>query len=209
MTWAAAKLRKPWQVDAAGAVILLALAACAYLTVAVPAQRQRQEAARIAAEMSAKEDRRRELESAVRRAADEINQIKQLTSRGSLQLEPESKLNQRIAALNELAAHAGFALDGIEPGIKRAGSLFHVTPIRLTGKGRYAQVTAFVSSLHRRMPDTPVTSMELSAVPSTTTPTVTFTVELQWHTAVVPAAAPAPAPPNSTKPTGGQLTNGI
>jgi Tfp pilus assembly protein PilO len=197
---------KPWHVDVAGAAVVLALGACACAMVMLPARRQREQLAQIAAEQAAKEEQRRDLEASVRRAADDLNQIKRLASRGNLQLEPDTKLNQRIAVLNDFAAKAGLAVDGIEPGTKRPGPLYHVTPIRLTGKGRYSQVTAFVSSLHQRMPDTPVTSMELSAVPSTSVPVVTFTIELHWHTAVAPAPA---APGGSPAPAGGQLTNGI
>jgi Tfp pilus assembly protein PilO len=115
-------------------------------------------------------------------------------------------LNQRIAALTQCASRAGLAVDGIEPQTKRPGALYHVVPIRIAGKGRYAQVRAFISSLHREMPDTPVTSMDLSAVPSTAQSNVTFGIELQWHTAVAPAAGSVPAPAPAD---GSQLTNGI
>jgi Tfp pilus assembly protein PilO len=182
------KPKRPWHVDAAGIALAFIFALGAYALFVVPAHRRLAQADRLAADRAAAQQRRRDLESAVRRAADELAAIKQTISRGALQLESESRLNQRIAALTQCASRAGLALDGIEPGARRSGPLFHVVPIRLAGKGRYSQVRSFVSALHREMPDTPVTSMSLAAVPSTDPPTVTFTIELHWHTAVTPPA---------------------
>ena len=204
MSLPAFKPKRPWHVDAAGAAIVVALAATVHLLLAVPAQRERDQAERLDAERAAADERRRDLETTVRRASDDVKAVRQMISRGSLQLDPDTKLNQRIAALTQWATRAGLAVDAIEPGNKRPGALFHVVPIRIAGKGRYVQVRDFVSALHREMPDTPITSMNLAAVPSVAEPSVNFSIELHWHTAVIPAAGTAPPPlPHSVQlPTG-------
>jgi Tfp pilus assembly protein PilO len=191
------KPTKGWHIDVAGVAIAIVVALAAYLMLVRPAELQREQALRLDAEGSAREQRRRELESELYRATQELKELAKLNARENVKVDGETRLNQRIAALSDLAAAAGLSVDVIEPGAGRPGLLYHVTPIQMSGKGRYPQVRAFMSSLYQSMPDLPLTSISLSAAPTAAESTVNFNLEMLWHTAA------APASPKST-----QLTNG-
>lgn len=189
---------KGWHVDAAGITLALLIAASAHLLLVAPVHRQRERDHALEAEGSTREQRARELDAELWRASQELKELARLNSQANLRVESDTKLNQRIAALSDMASTAGLAVDVIEPGVGRSGVLYHVTPIQVAGRGRYSQVRAFMGSLHRGMPDVPVTSLSLSAAPSTVESPIYFTIELLWHTSAAPAAT-------SPKP---QLTNG-
>ena len=189
---------KAWHVHVAGAVLALAVATAAYGLLVYPARKEREHAQKLQDQGALREQRRREFESELYRASREIKELRKLNSDANLRVEADTKLNQRIAALSDLATAAGLAVDVIEPGAGRPGTLYHVTPIQVAGKGKYTQVRAFMSSLHRGMPDVPMTSMTLSAAPSTAESTIYFTIELLWHTSAAPASPAAKT----------QMTNG-
>ena len=188
---------KGWHVDVVGVAIAIVVALAAYLMLVRPARLQREQAQRLEAEGSAREQRRRELEGELRRATQELKELARLNAGANVRVDGETRLNQRIAALSDLAAGAGLSVDVIEPGVGRPGMLYHVTPIQMAGKGRYPQVKAFMASLYQSMPDVPLTSISLSAAPSAAESTVYFNLELLWHTAAAPAS-----------PRSAQLTNG-
>jgi Tfp pilus assembly protein PilO len=175
---------------------VVAIAVAAYLLVVLPARREAEHTRQLREESSAREDRRRDLEAELYRAAQEIKELTRRNSEVNLRVEGDTRLNQRIASLNDMASGAGLAVDVIEPGVGRPGVLYHVTPIQMAGKGKYAQVKAFMAALYRGMPDVPLTSMSLSAAPSTSEPMVFFTIELLWHTKAAP------------QPNKGQASNG-
>jgi Tfp pilus assembly protein PilO len=182
-----------WHVDAVGAALALLITLAAYVTVALPARRESELARQLREESSARESRRLELEAELYRATQEIKELTRRSGEVNLRVEGDTRLNQRIASLNDLASGAGLAVDVIEPGVGRPGVLYHVTPIQMAGKGKYAQVRAFMAALYRGMPDVPLTSMTLSAAPSTSEPSVFFTIELLWHTKADPAPQPGKA----------------
>ena len=182
------KPSKGWHIDVIGAAVALIVALVAYVMVVRPAQLQREQALRLESEGSAREQRRRELEAELHRATQELKELGKLNARENVRVDGETRLNQRIAALSDLAAGAGLSVDVIEPGVGRPGLLYHVTPIQMGGKGRYPQVRSFMSSLYQSMPDVPLTSISLSAAPTAAESTVYFNLELLWHTAAAPAS---------------------
>ena len=189
---------KLWHLDIAGFALLLLIAGSAYLLFVAPVHRQRERDQALEAEGAVREQRVRELDAELWRASKELKELTRLNGQANLHVENDTRLNQRIAALSDLTSSAGLAVDVIEPGVGRPGVLYHVTPIQVAGRGRYSQIRAFIASLHRGMPDVPVTSLTLSAAPSTAESPIYFTIELLWHTAAAPAST-------SPKP---QLTNG-
>ena len=189
---------KGWHVDVAGVALAVFIAASAYLLLVAPVHRQRERDQMLGAEGSTREQRARELDAELWRASQELKELTKLNTETNLRVENDTRLNQRIAALSDLASGAGLAVDVIEPGVGRPGVLYHVTPIQVAGRARYSQVRAFMAALHRGMPDVPVTSLSLSAAPSTVESPIYFTIELLWHTSAAPAST-------SPKP---QLTNG-
>ena len=189
---------KAWHVDVAGIALMLVIATSAYLLLVAPVHHQRERDRTLEAEGSVREQRARELDAELWRASHELKELTRLNAEANLRVENDTRLNQRIAALSDMASGAGLAVDVIEPGVGRPGVLYHVTPIQVAGRGRYSQIRAFMASLHRGMPDVPVTSLTLSAAPSTVESPIYFTIELLWHTSAAPAST-------SPKP---QLTNG-
>src|SRR5688500_10936222 len=179
---------KGWHIDVIGVAAALLVALVAYLMVVRPAQLQREQALRLESEGSAREQRRRDLEAELHRATQDLKELARINARENVRVDGETRLNQRIAALSDLAAGAGLSVDVIEPGVGRPGLLYHVTPIQMGGKGRFTQVKAFLSSLYQSMPDVPLTSISLSAAPTAAESTVYFNLELLWHTAAAPAS---------------------
>lgn len=184
--------------DAAGAGVVAALTAGLYFAVVAPAQR-RQDAVQ---QQSALLDQIQGDIAAVRRKHEVLlargSQLDQQLARYRINPEPPSRINARIASINELAAQHGLVLNEVRSDPGSATSTGIAVPIRLGGTGAYAQFASFIAALHRAFPDVAVSSFELAGTPlDAGRNQPIFSADLVWHACAEGAAPAAPADPEA------------
>jgi Tfp pilus assembly protein PilO len=171
-----------WQIDAIAVGAMLAIAFAAYSLQVAPAVEAREERSHRATELIAALEKSADMDLAATALKGKLHSVRQSVAQ-SVQLEPTSQLNARLAKLTDLAVANSLQVDTIEPGISTASgsARYDTIPIKLAGRGAYRDVTKFLRTMHETLPDTGVGVMELSAADNGAS--AIFTVQLQWHTA--------------------------
>jgi Tfp pilus assembly protein PilO len=172
-------------------MVAIAAAACLGLTVAAYALGVRPLMDRRAQESAQREtlkDRRATASRLAAEAADlqrEVNAGKEILARSPVRLQPAALINQRLAAVTQLATECGLSLDEVRPGNAVDSTHFQTVPIRIVGGGRYPQCAGFLRNLRQTFGDMGVRQFMVSnvggPVPSAT-PAASFQAELVWFT---------------------------
>jgi Tfp pilus assembly protein PilO len=175
----------PWQ------MITMAAGACLGLTVAAYALGVRPLLDRQAHESAQREtlkERRAIASRLAGEAADlqrEVNAGKEILARSPVRLQPAALINQRLAAVTQLATECGLSLDEVRPGNAVDATHFQTVPIRIVGGGRYPACATFLRNLRQTFGDMGVRQFMVTnvggSVPSAT-PAASFQAELVWFT---------------------------
>ncbi len=191
MSWAAAKNSKLLFIDAAGAALLLVIAAVFYWAGVDPIVElhKNQENQRVCLE-----DSRRNV--AVKNAANvklkkELSQVRSALAASSVRLERAAAVNQRIRQVTELATSLGLRVAEIQPGEAVYFSQYGLVPIHLAGSGGYRPWTSFAHRLSKECPDIWFDSFQLSGKPDNATVPTEFTMDLVWVVATEPVQTAA------------------
>ncbi|HYE20635.1 MAG TPA: hypothetical protein VEA69_19460 [Tepidisphaeraceae bacterium] len=160
-------VRRPaWQTHAAGSALLVLIGVLAYVLQLGPLVNQDRRRAGLEADVTAGTARSRRLAADVKRTHDQAATAERFVKDAKLALRPRAVLNERLAAINELAAACGLQADGIEPGAEVPGLKYTTVAVRLTARGSAAQATRFLAALRERMPDNPAVGVEMTVSPS-------------------------------------------
>jgi Tfp pilus assembly protein PilO len=178
-----------WQIDVAGVVVALLFATAAYCIQIGPELQRHADASNQAAELDAENAKRRQLESSLRAAGEQLKSIHQFIAEHKINLEPSTRLNEQLGALGDLASRYALQIDGIEPAAETPGPSYTTLPIRMFGHGRYRDVVSYLGAIRTRMPDKGITGWEMTGGASPNAPSVSFSVTLVWYAA--PKAAMA------------------
>ena len=177
-----------WRLDAAGAVLALALGASFYFLGVEPLRRTRSanETARqaLAAAQSSADRSRAEL----RDLEGQVAEARRAMAAAPLRLESTARMNTRMAEFNALASTRGLVVDEVRPGSPSAGPWFTEVPIRIAGSGPYASCLFFLNALASQFPDTGVAAIELRGDPTTDDTPAIFTFDLVWYAAPTASA---------------------
>ncbi len=158
--------RPAWQIHIGGIAALLLIAGLFYALQFHPLIQQHKRYADLRADIAAQQDRARQLASDLGKTQNQTQAAQRIVKDAQLVLQPRSKLNDRLAAISELAASCGLQTDAIEPGVESAGPRFTSIPIRLSTRGTPTQAMRFLQTLRLRMPDNPAIAIEMTASPS-------------------------------------------
>lgn len=172
-----------WPVHAIGVAVTLALTGAGYLFAVQPLMQTQHEVAKqhhILAESRSKTAQANEL---IKQLRSELTQLRDAAGASTLTLLPSHHSNQRLAALNELAASHGLAVETVRTGTIESGERFELVPIHLAGQGSYQACTSFLHALQKQYPDTGVTTLDLSDNPGDPTAVTAFTFDLTWYAA--------------------------
>lgn len=173
---------QPCHIDAAGVVLMLAAAAACYTFLAQPLLDARTEARALSVELAMQRDALSRKRAARQEVESRLAAVRADVSAQSVQLEPRSQVNHRLARLTRLAADAGIGVERLSPGSTSDGPRHGTMSFRLSGKAPYPACETFVARLHRAFNDMAVTMLRLSAIPDSREP-VTVELELLWFTA--------------------------
>lgn len=169
-------------IDSAGVVVCIVLTAAAgwlgarpiwqrhtdFLQQELSLQSCRQENSRAGVALSATRAR-------LQRVNHDLSQI-------PLHLQPATRLNNRLAAVTDLAARSKLKIEDIQPGVATRGRRYDHLDIRLAGEGKYSSCETFLHQLKQAMPDIGIQSLHLSAQ-SNSADQATFAITLQWFAA--------------------------
>lgn len=174
-----------WQMIAIAAGVCLGLTVAAYALGVRPLMDQATHDSALREELK---DRRATASRLAGEAADlqrEVNAGKELLARSPVRLQPAALINQRLAAVTQLATECGLSLDEVRPGIGVDSTHFQTVPIRLVGGGRYPACATFLRKLRQTFGDMGVRQFMVSnvsgSIPSET-PAASFQAELVWFT---------------------------
>ena len=172
-----------WQIYAAGSVACAALLRRLWTTIVQPGVEQRQHTADLRQELN---KRRQDSQGLTRNLAASRVQLASLHNdfeHNSLHLEAANKVNQRLAAINELATQAGLTFRELRPGTTADAPHYKMLSIHVAGTGTYPACADFLHKLRTDFPDTGVAELEaVSAAGVAQSATVVFKFDLIWYT---------------------------
>jgi Tfp pilus assembly protein PilO len=174
---------KPWQIDAAGAALVVLLGLATYWLQIGPSIQRHRDAASQTADLDVENDKHHQLETSVRLSREQLKSVQQFIAQNNLNLVPSSRVNEHVSALSDLAAGFALQIDGVEPAPETAGPSYTTVPIRIVGRGKYRDLVAYLAEVRARMPDKGLASWEIYASPSPSSPVVTFTFNFLWYAA--------------------------
>jgi hypothetical protein len=108
-----------------------------------------------------------------------------------IHLEDASRMNRRLARINELAAGRGLRVQGVDPGAINRGTRYQTIDIKLAGSGGYLGCVQFLRDLHDQFPDTAVSAFRLSGNPQETDQPASFAFDLRWYASPAQTATTA------------------
>ena len=178
------------RVDLIGVALTVVLTAGAYFIQVEPLIGQRETQRATVAELGTEQHKLPDLKRTMQSVRMRLDTVKQAIAETDLKLQPASELNERLARLTQVATDNKLQIDEVEPGKVMPGQQFETITIRLSGRGGYQDSTSFLRDLHRAMPDTSVTSMDLAAGGGVGKSDAGFSFILHWHTAPTDEAKP-------------------
>ena len=175
-------LRAHWQIDAAGLASLVMLGSLVYLLAVAPMLERRREVAEQSRQLAAEQQQLQMQQTRLRQVTVEADETRRKLTAMPVRLRPVAALNAHVAGLVELASSCGMQVDNIEPGAVASTSRYQTVALRITGRGAYPQCVDYLARIRRQMPDTGVTSLEVSSLGSTGQAHPGFIINLSWHT---------------------------
>lgn len=172
-----------WQVYAAATAACAALSAGLGFTAIQPGLEAEAHRAELRADLSGRRQKAADFNAAVETTRVQLLALQDDLAKSPLHLEPASKINQRLAAINELATEKGLVFEEVRPGAASDAEHFKSLPIHISGSGTYPACTAFLYQLRKAFPDTGVSSLEAATQTSAgKSSNILFKLELVWYT---------------------------
>jgi Tfp pilus assembly protein PilO len=179
------RLTCEWRLDTGGVAVFALLTIIAYAFAFAPAMRDRETLRQGTEELVQKREQVGKLNSTIHVINGQISAV-QTAQAGELKLQPSSEINDRLSSLSTMAASQGLLVEAIEPGESAGAARFSTVPIRMNGRGSYAQFSKFLHKLRTELPDTSVTDVGISGGGGTP---ATFTINFLWYAAPAPVIA--------------------
>jgi len=176
----ASKSGTDWQIHIAGIVACGALTAGLWFTVVQPQLDQRAHAADLRADLAGREQKAEELSTTLSVDHAQLAALKTEMDAKELRLDGMDKLNQRLAAISELATRSSLTMSTETPGTITDEAHYKSLQIHYEGKGTYPNFAAFLHQLRTMFPDTSIATLEARGNGSE--PGISFNFELIWYT---------------------------
>ncbi len=177
-----ASWRKHWRVNGVALSVIAALSAAAYIAQIAPALAERADADSAVGQMAAERVHIGQLNSELTKVREQTQAIRKPANGVAPTFDSEANMNDRLAKLTDLASAAGVQVDDMEPtGGSVSGPCFTVIGIRLTGKCGYRNCQRLLRSLHDKMPDVMVASVQLSASGTANPNDSSISLQLNWY----------------------------
>lgn len=170
-------------IDAMGAAACLALTAVVFVLGIQPVLEQGSQIQHAQAELIAERNRAHDASRSLTMLREQVLTVQQAVAHSPLRLQPLDQLNARLSLITALAAQHAVHVERLEPGRPSPQSHFATVPIRVGGRGGYAQIARFLHELHMAAPDTAVAAIDLRGQPRIAEAPALFDLQLVWHAA--------------------------
>ena len=180
--------RKALTLHATGTAVFIVLGLVCWSAIVTPAANRREARAELARRERAglsEVDRQVRLRQ---RLSAQLAASNELFLRSGVKLRSAGELNERLAAIADLAGRCGVRIDSINPSGVKSGQLLEVHPLQLSGHGSYPTAYAFMRDLRVAMPDMSVARFTLTAEAGEGQTTASFSMTIDWCAQIEPPA---------------------
>lgn len=179
-------------IDAAGLGVAAAIAGLIYFAWIGPALRESRESRVAAAELSARLDEVTRLKGELAQAEARAREARQRVEQAPRILHPLSAMNARLSELTNLAVECSLVVESLAPGEPARQERLIRVPLRVSGRGGYADCVRFLEHVHEQFPDVDVEGIRLVSVREDGAD-ASFALDCAWLAAheVAPVAKPA------------------
>lgn len=174
---------RAWHVDTIAVLVVVVMIAAWYGFLVRPVLARRADALAAVAQLEARRESATRIRAERQDLEKRLDEARRAAAAQSVQLEPRSRVNQRLDRLTSLAQTCGVEVERLAPGATAESARHGTMALRLTGRAPYASCAQLVCQLHSLFNDTALTSLKLAAAPSSTDQPVTIELELLWFTA--------------------------
>lgn len=177
-----------WWIHAGGSLFCIGISLTAYLYVVRPLMGKRTLCAGRQRELSAAEQKVRELVDATVLLKERLASVRQAAAQTKVKLRPPGEVNRRVSELTALIDQCGLKTDNIRLGDTFQGDRCAILPVTLEGRGKYTQCVAFLHRLWRESPDVGVAKLAMTGHPQQAKQPGSFRFVLHWHASAIPKA---------------------
>lgn len=166
-------------IDAAGIATVAGIAALIYLAWVGPLLAELRESRAAAVELASRLDEAARLRGELAQAEARARQARQRVEEAPRILRPLDGMNARLSELTNLAMECALSVEALSPGEPMRQERLVRVPVRLAGRGGYADVVRFLETLHARFPDVDVEGLRLAS-PGEAGGSATFSIDCAW-----------------------------
>jgi Tfp pilus assembly protein PilO len=170
-----------WQINLLGAVAVGALTACLWSTTIHPIRTNRVAAAARRQELDDRAQEAKRLSAQVRQATARLASVRKQLAEVRLDLQPATRVNQRIAEVTAAAARCGLELSDVRPDRAIVGPRHAVQPIEMSGTSTFPAAVQFMRTFHQTFADSGFASFELAGNPAAPGAPGSFHFRIYWY----------------------------
>jgi len=183
-------LRKISSIDAAGLAVIGLLTAAFVFGLIEPVRQQQQQQSVLLKSKVAKRQKENIALAELRSLDGRVKDLQNRLAGSKLQLRSPSEINPCVAELIEMCGRMGLSVQNLQPAPAQRSGRYTVTPIRLTGRGRYTQCVAFLHGVIEQTGDVGVRAYTLRGSPENPEAPCDFELDLSWLAQPADAAVP-------------------
>jgi len=183
-------LRKLTPIDAAGLSVITLLTLGFIFSVIEPVHQRQQQQASVQQSKAAKKQKDNIALAEMRALDVKVKELQSRLAGSRMQLRSSAEINQCVAGLIDLCGRSGLTVQNLQPAAAQKSGHYNVIPIRMTGRGRYAQCVAFLHSVIEQTGDVGVRAFDLHGSPENPDAPCDFDLDLSWLSQPADTAAP-------------------
>jgi Tfp pilus assembly protein PilO len=170
-----------WQINLLGVVVCAALTAGTWVTTIEPLRASRAADAARRQELDRRSVEAKRLAAQVRQASARLADARRQHEEIRLNLQPATRVNQRIAQVTSSAAQCGLEPSDVRPGRAVVGPRHAVQPIEMSGTGSFPAAVAFMRAFHQTFGDSGFDAFELAGNPAAPGAPASFHFRIHWY----------------------------
>lgn len=181
-------------IDAAGLALVVAIAAIAYFALVGPILDKARDARASSVALATRLEEVGALRGELARAEARAREARLRVEQAPLILRPLGAMNARLSELTDLAVECALSIEALTPGQPVRQERLVRVPVRLAGRGRYADCVRFLGFVHDRFPDVDIDGFRLVSMGEGDAAAASFSIDCAWL-AAREGASTAPTPP--------------
>ena len=182
------------RIDTAGAIACAALTLFGYFAIVRPFASERATLVAVRGQVATAERKKRTLKTTQRGIKTDLATVRRELEASPVKLEPVSRLNHRLALIEQAAEESGLLIHETRSSEVVSGDRFDAVPIEVSGAGSFPECARFLHRLQQELPEVEVIGFALSVNPGNARSRQTFRFDLAWY------ATPLLVAPRGSRP---------